>query len=209
MKKLIIATIGLASALTTFGQGVIYFDGTANSSQSSSATSGGLVFINGVLDTGTDINAELIFGTSAGAVSSANIVSTLLLSASTPNFTTPQPIGAVQPASADITAFNNGQLYDNAGVAYQFSSLAAGTVVYFQVLGWLGNYDSYAAAVTGGANVGFSSVFAETLTSSTGATVGIDQMSALNLVSVPEPTTLALAGFGGFGMLMALRRKQA
>jgi len=26
---------------------------------------------------------------------------------------------------------------------------------------------------------------------------------------VPEPTTLALAGFGGFGMLMALRRKQA
>jgi hypothetical protein len=31
----------------------------------------------------------------------------------------------------------------------------------------------------------------------------------LILTSVPEPTSLALAGLGGFGMLMALRRKQA
>jgi hypothetical protein len=28
-------------------------------------------------------------------------------------------------------------------------------------------------------------------------------------VAVPEPSTLALAGLGGFGMLMALRRKKA
>ena len=36
-----------------------------------------------------------------------------------------------------------------------------------------------------------------------------DFMSTFSVTQVPEPTTLALAGLGGFGMLMALRRKQA
>jgi hypothetical protein len=38
---------------------------------------------------------------------------------------------------------------------------------------------------------------------------GMPSFAAFNVAPVPEPGTLALAGLGGFGMLMALRRKKA
>lgn len=45
-------------------------------------------------------------------------------------------------------------------------------------------------------------------TPASGPLIGM-QGFTVSLVAVPEPSTLALAGLGGFGMLMAMRRKKA
>jgi hypothetical protein len=60
MNKLILSVTALAAcSVGAYAQGVIYFD-------SSSATSpGGTILINGVPDTTTDVNAELL-GSSTG-----------------------------------------------------------------------------------------------------------------------------------------------
>jgi len=205
MKKLILSTLAVGSlAVTSFGQGVIYFDGSNNSSTSPTATSEGQVFLNGVLDTTTDINAELVYGTSAGNVSIANSVVTLLLSSSATQGNS--TLGETLSAAGDVTFFP-GQLYDNSGTAYQFPTIAAGTSVFFDVYGWTGNYSSYAAALAGGALTGSSGVFSESLASATGTANDIEGMAALNLQAVPEPTTMALAGLGGLSLFFLRRKK--
>jgi len=209
MKKLILTSLAVAGiTLSGFSQGIIYFDGSNNTSPSSTATSEGQVFLNGVLDTGTDINAELLWSSTVNGIFAP--VATLLLSTST---SPGNAVGSIQPAAGDITFYTSGVLFDTTGNAYQFNTpnaIAAGTPVFFMVEGWTGNYSTFAAAQADpNSFVGATSAFSEVLTSATGTANDIEGMPALNLVSVPEPTALALAGLGGFGMLMALRRKQA
>jgi uncharacterized membrane protein len=209
MKKTIITGLALISmAVASFGQGVIYFDGSNNSSTSVNATTEGSVFLNGVLDTTTDINACLLYSTTLAGTYSP--IATLLLAASTTTVTT--ATGSTQPASGDITFFGSGSVFDNSGNSYAISGIAAGTTVYFILEGWTGNYTSYAEALASG-NVsvlaGATSAFTETLTSATGTANDIQNASALNLipVTVPEPCTMALLGLGGLSLLMIRRRK--
>jgi hypothetical protein len=209
MKKLILSVAAVGSlALTGFGQGVIYFDGSNNTSTSPTATSEGQVFLNGVLDTGTDINAELVYGTSSAAVSLANPVVTLLLSSSATQGNS--TLGETLTGVGDVTDFGSGVLFDGSGTAYQFPTIASGTAVFFDVYGWTGNFSSYAAALASGtALTGSSGVFSEILASATGTANDIEGMGALNLTStaVPEPTTMALAGLGGLSLFFLRRKK--
>ena len=203
MKKLIISTLAItAFVAASYGQGTISFDGTYNTNPSISASSEGMIFLNGVLDTGTDLNFTLLGGASADSLSP---VVSLLLSATTT--TQNSALGGIQPASGDITAFGTGQVYDNSGVAYVFSNIAPGTAAYFQVEAWSGNFSTYAAALAGGAATGVSTVFTEVLASASGSANDIEGMSAINVAITPEPTTIALAGFGIAG-LVAFRRKK-
>jgi len=200
MKKLILSVTAIAGfSLAGFAQGTIVFDGSNNANTSPSATSGGQVFIAGVLDTGTDIDAELLYGTSAGNVSTP--VVTLLLSSSNGGSGS-TAIGQTLTGIGDITFNGNGTLYDNSGQSFVIPGIAAGATGYFEVTGDV--------TVNGKVYSGQTSVFSEVLSSSTSPTqTGIDQMPALNLVNaVPEPSTLAMAGVGLASMLI-FRRKNS
>jgi len=208
MKKLIVSALAVAGlALSSYGQGVIYFDGTDNSNPSLNATSDGQVFINSVLDAGTqDINAALLMYNPS--TSAYVTVVTLLLSSSTTTGTT--AFGTIQPASGDIT-FLGGSLgngpFDNSGNGYAETFVSAGSTGTFEVQGWLGAYSSYAAANTAGQAVGWTGSFTETMQSSIGGANTIENMPALNLLtSIPEPTTMALAGLGALSLLIVRRR---
>jgi hypothetical protein len=207
MKKLILSVTAVAGfSMASFAQGVIYFDGSNNSSTSLAATSEGEVFISGVLDTSQDINVELLAGSSASTVTTP--VVTLLLSV-TQGSTSPAT-GQVLPAGSDITLYGSGVLYDNNGLGYQISGTSSGATEYFEVEGWLGNYSSLAAAQAAGQKVGTTAPFAEVLTSATGEANDIEGMPALNLTAtaVPEPSTLAMAGVGLASMLIFRRKNK-
>ena len=150
MKTLILSVTTFAGfSLAGFAQGYISFDGSNNSNPSPTATSSGLVFINGVSDTGTDINAELLYATSPSGIYgfgfSGTPVVTLLLSSSAQGPTT--SIGQTLAALGDITGFANGTLYDQSGSTFQIPNIAAGATAYFQVEAWTGNYNSYNQAM--------------------------------------------------------------
>jgi hypothetical protein len=197
MKKLILSVTAIAGfSLAGFAQGSINFDGSGNTSTSPTATSNGSVFIAGVLDTATDINSELLYSSTAGGTYSP--VVTLLLSSSATS--TSSAIGQTLAAAGDITSYGSGVLYDPNGISYSIPTFAAGSVVYFEVSG--------SVTVNGTVYSGQTGPFAETLVASTSPVPAvIDQMPALNLVSVvPEPSTLAMAGVGLASMLF-FRRK--
>jgi len=208
MKKIILSAIVVAGFTTaSFAQGYLNFDGSNNTSTSPTATSEGQVFINGQLDTATDINAELVYGATAGSVSLSDSVVTLLLSQATS--TTTSAVGTTQSALGDITAFASGVLFDVSGNAYAVPGSTVGGTEYFQVYAWTGDYSTYAQALAAGADTATSDVFSEVLTSATGTETDIEGMSALNLTAAvtPEPTTMALAGLGGLSLLFLRRKK--
>jgi hypothetical protein len=128
---------------------------------------------------------------------------------------------------ADTLTGSGGSFEDPNGVL--LSGTTGGAAATLVLVAWTGSYANLAAAVSGGADVGiitFSNPTAigtsdpnfyyltgwDALTPSPAAAAYNSTTfggSDLVLSPVPEPTSLALAGLGGFGMLMALRRKQA
>lgn len=204
MKKTVLATIAIAAAagLSAYGQGVITFDASEGATPNtiSVGTAGNLEQ--------NDVNASLLYYNGTSYVDIVN----LLLSDTTPTSTINVSVPPVttQAAGGDITFNGGGILYDNSGDTYQFSSLAAGTVVTFEVEAWTGTYNSYAAALAGtvGTFAGTSASFTETLSASTSPqNANIDGMPSFTMTPVPEPTTLAFAGLGGLSTLLLRRRK--
>jgi hypothetical protein len=196
MKKLILSVTAIAGlAMAGNAQQVLFADGgSANNSVDTA--------INGALNTTQDLNLQLLVG-SSGTVSTT--VVTLLLSSSTGTATS--ALGTIQPGAGDILK-SGGDIYDNTSNAY----LVPGGTTDFEVLAWLGNYSSYAAAQQAGAAVGSSGILSS-FTSVPAAglpPVKIDlDPTPINLVSaVPEPSTLAMAGVGLASMLL-FRRKNS
>lgn len=195
MKKLILSAAAVAGlAVTSYGQGIVFAD---NSGASFDTT------INGVNNTSTDLNLELLLGTTASSVTTD--VVTLLLSSSNTNPSQSPALGQVYSAAGDISSF--GTIYDNSGNQYGLAS-DAGATVYLQVLAWEGNYSTYAAAVAANAANGMSSVFSTTIGATpTSFPADISGVGVVALSSVPEPTTMALAGLGGLSLLFLRRKK--
>jgi len=199
MKKLILSVTAIsAMSLSGFAQGITFSDG---------ATPAYDTTIAGVPNA-QDLNLELLFGASAGTVSTP-IVTLLLSSSANPATSTD---GGVYTAAGDVSAA--GYILDNSGTAY---SVPGGATDYFQVEAWTGAYSSYAAALAAnkvGVYAGASGVFTEAVPAgSTGFPVDITGVGIINLTQVattvvPEPSTLAMAGVGLASMLMFRRKNK-
>jgi hypothetical protein len=197
MKKLILSVTAIAGfSMASFAQGTITFD---------SSSSANVVSILGVVDTTQDINAELLYS-STGAAGTFSPVVTLLLGGSP---TTGPGLGQIGYATGDITDNSNGTIYSDQGASFIIPNIAGSTAAFFEVEGWLGSANSLAGAVAAGAPSGTSAVFSEVLSSASSPTqASLDVMPSLNLVAVPEPSTLAMAGVGLASMLFFRRKNK-
>ena len=206
MKKIILSVTAIAGfSVAAFAQGTITFDGSNNTSTSPTAPSSGLVFIDSgsgaVLDTTTDINAELLYSATGVAGTFTSVVTLLLSSSAAP---TDGSLGQSYASAGDITFWANGQLQDQSGQSYVIPTIAAGSTAFFEVMGWTGVGATYGAQ---GTAFGTSSVFSEVLSASTSPVqANIEGMPAL-VLNVPEPTTMAMAGLGGLSLLFLRRKK--
>lgn len=196
MKKIILSTaITIGLTMASFGQSFLFED---NSGAAYDTT------IGGVANTTQDLNLQVLFGTSATSVNTS--IMTLLLS-SADTSTSSSALGQTLSAAGDITAFG-GAIYDNSGAGILWPAADAGATLYLQVLAWTGNYSSYADAAAAKVAVGQSSVF--TITAGATPTAfpnDISGVGVIDLVPVPEPTTMALAGLGGLALLLFRRKK--
>ena len=211
MKKILAITLlATGMAACSNAQGTFVMDSLANAGNPSpTSTSGGLVFIQGVLDTTTDVSLALLWGTSSSSVTT---VYNLDPGAANVPANTSWLLGQ-STGGGDITSYANGAIFDPNGLTYHFPTVAAGSQVWMILEAWTGTATDFASVVPNAGNgvyAGATGPFAVTLSlSSAPVQADISPMGSLNLVAVPDPTSLALAGLGGFGMLMALRRKQA
>jgi len=209
MKKLLVTLLAVGGlAVYANAQGTMTVDSGANFGDGATvaSTTGGLVFINGVRDNATDINLTLLWGTTAGTVNNVlNLDPLLLNSPANTSWLASQPTG-----SGDMTSYGGGAMFDPNGNTYVVPTAAAGSQIFIMLEGWTGNATSYAAALTTlGANAGqLANPFSITLAANT-SPIQPDThgMGSLNLVSVPEPATIALGSLGGAALLAFRRRK--
>jgi len=213
MKKLvttILAVVGFTAYVNA--QGSFIVDSGVNAANGSTPTSAsnGRVFLSGVLDTATDINISILYGTDASSVTTLLDIASASggnggAYAGNLNWIATQPTGAT-----DISFNGNGTLLDPNGNTLVVPTIGAGSTAFLLIEAWTGNAASYAAAQsTVGALFGQTGIFSLVL-ASTGTPVQPTTAIAgsLNLVTaVPEPSTMALAGLGGLAALLFRRKK--
>jgi len=198
MKKLILSVTAIAGlAMAGSAQQVLLHDDNASNSTSND------VKIDGVVDTSTDLNLELLVGSTAGTVTTD--VVTLLLSDSSTTATT--ALGSVQPAAGDIS--KGGLIIDQSGNAY---AVPAGTDFY-EILAWTGSSASFPGLGAAGVATGSTGIlqFDANSTPAAGAPPANEDLATdINLTTVvmPEPSTLAMAGVGMASMLLFRRRNK-
>jgi hypothetical protein len=208
--NLIIATL-FAAAVSSYGQGYFNFDNTVLGPGAASLPTIGANSAPGQGTTGQIIGSGSVPNYDIGysyAVGTFLTQSAYL--AASPTYVS--SFSASFFAATGDTADGAGLV--GAGNAVVPGNLADGTQITIELLAW---YDptgttSYTTALANNWNTGFSAPLGIRLAS------GSDQVVAdisgasgfsVSFTPTPEPSTLALAGLGGFGMLMAMRRKKA
>jgi len=218
MNKLTLTIAALASAsLTAFSQGQVGFDNT---------------YANGyVIESDASHTAS-----SANTYVQAADFTAQLWALSGPTTTVPADVdsyGYISPLLLTTDGFSLVAGSTTIGSAGAFSAavneIVPGTVsgnTVLAVVAWSGEWANLATAIANGAQIGALAFvnpvgpasptpYSGDISTGWNALQNSPLSSAnsgnedLILTSVPEPTSLALAGLGGFGMLMALRRKQA
>jgi len=197
MKKAIVASIlgvaACAAVSTTYGQGnLIFANYSAAGGSAPASLSAGL----GGLTCGPSFTAQLLYSSTGLAGSFTPVPGATSTFFGTSNGDTADGAGFFAPVAATVSSYASGTAFFECEV-YNTASPATATE-----LGTSGVF-SYSTLATA-ANLHLAS---KPFTQDS-ADVAVS-LGPITVNPVPEPTTLALAGLGGFGMLMALRRKQA
>jgi hypothetical protein len=194
-RSIFIAVLGMGSLAVSYGQGYVNFNNYYSSSQTT-----GIIYGNGPsagLGAGHEILVTLLYGaTTDTLISQLTALSYSGSSGESPAIAggqggTTLP-GVVQGAGPGV--FNGGSVQVPGGTSFAFALEATGIL----------NGQTY---------IGFSPIFIGTTATGTAPVpqlpAGLQQGTVDITTTVPEPTTLALAGLGGLASLVALRRKQA
>ena len=206
-KTLVLSILGLAAAANSYGQGNIAFNTYYANSSNGIITTFGPAGTVGVNNTFTGV---LLWST-VNIASSATVGSVVQGTSMTAGGWNIGSIGTFQSGTAPVAGFLAAA--DLNLTALQLGGVNQNLTLFFEVAAYSGA--SYAGTV--GDFAGHSATFTATLVQGLTQTNPnqINNMAPFSVYSVtsaapvPEPSTLALAGLGGFGMLMAMRRKKA
>jgi hypothetical protein len=209
-KSIVLAVLGLsAGVVSSYGQGFIQFNSYAAHNSSS------YVAVYGDTANGGTLNA---------AVANGTFTIELLYSTTAINESASSSYGALNAGwlvASTGTSDNTGVPGTAYGPNFSLPSYVAGTQVYFEfaaysgaAYGTAGDYAGHSASFHQGMQGPAELVWYADGNPSSGAGSGSGILAPTYSVfsvpvSSPEPSSLALAGLGGFGMLMAFRRKKA
>jgi hypothetical protein len=222
MKKTIITALAIAgfamgalaqgsiSGLNNSGQYVTTGLGQTDPNSSANWYTGGLtleVFFSSTATSGNANTINALMGTSGGGAAALSQLAGYGFSAVSLTGDVNSSVGFVSGA-----ANGNNNFTSFPGTVDLSTAFTPSTVGYlaFYVVG-AGAYSSYSALEVIAGNYGGQQVTQTygTPFSTTAPLTSLGGTYNLDLTSVPEPSSLALAGLGGFGMLMAMRRKKA
>jgi len=189
MKRSTLLVSGFLATLTTsvYGQGQLVLDNLSNTSTSPSATANGLFWIS----TGgapvllpQDFNAAFYGGADSSSLS---------------------PLAVFLLSDGSAVGDNQGGpgiFVDPPGTIYTIPG--ATESAFFRIQAWTGNFNSFDAAVAGGAFSAQSPVFINPVSVPPGFPLPLTGMPAM-VLAVPEPSTFVLAGLGGICALLLCR----
>jgi len=198
-KSLILGILGLAAGVaSSYGQGQITLD-TYQTSQDP------------VKFGGVNVNNTFTAGLFYVPTANLNAVSSVLADAAGTALPTDLYSGFTLATGAGSTsAFFQNTGFFSATAGFLIQPVQGTGLNSYTLMVVAYNGSSYANSTIRGHSAAFYEQAGAVATSGSGGVAGpMGPFSVFSVAPVPEPTTLALAGLGGFGMLMALRRKQA
>lgn len=203
MKKLLLTlTVVAASALTMYGQGRVIFNNQSGGNRPvtvgavnqgpTGGTAGQFV--------GANYSVQLVWAPQAVYADQAAFSTAIIGSG---------PVLAFFGVTGGSPTTDGAGLLDGGATPSPAGTTMPGGNYTMQARAWFNNgaFGTYAAAVTGNQNAGFSQLFNITATVAPAPANITTAFAAFTAGVVPEPSTFALAGLGAAALLLFRRRK--